>query len=146
MELSVLFPFRAMFRQLGLSNKWWHRLVAGLFAAVLLAVLFVRISETVDDAGENDGELSGEALQFMHQQMRPEHKLSPDERRALTKHFEKISAYNDHEADERLWWDCVLTFGLLASLSYILQSLYGAIIWMAYRNRLRSEHLGQRRA
>jgi hypothetical protein len=145
MEFSVLFPFRATFQQLGLSKKWWHRLALSLFAVALLAVLFVRISETIDDNDENDGRLSSEALDFMHQEMKSDRQLSPEQRQALTIHYEKITANVDHEADDRLWGDFLLTFGLLTSLSYILQSLYGAIIWIVYRNRLRSPLLRHRR-
>lgn len=146
MEFSVLFPFRARFWQLGLSNKWWHRLAVALFTIILLAVLLMRMSETVDDYDQKDGGLSGEALQFAHQETKPDLKVSPMQRRALDHYFEAITANVDHQADERLWWDLLLTFGLLTSLSYLLQSLYGAIIWTVYRNRLRWQPLGHRRA
>lgn len=146
MEFSVLFPYRATFWQLGLSKKWWHRLAVVLFAATLLSLLLIRISATIDDYDEKDGELSSESLEFIHQEVKPDHKISPVQRQALTNYFERISENVDHEADERLWSDLLLTFGMLTSLSYILQSLYGAIIWIVYRNRLRFEPLGHKRA
>ncbi|MGD0798330.1 MAG: hypothetical protein ABR910_11460 [Acidobacteriaceae bacterium] len=146
MELSVLFPFRTKFRQLGLSSRWWHRLAIAMFAVALLAVLLIRISETIDDYDEKDGELSSEALEFAHQEMKPDHRASPAQREALNNYFEEISANVDHQADQRLYWDVLFTFGLLTSLSYVLQSVYGAIIWAAYRNKLDSERLGHGRA
>jgi hypothetical protein len=146
MEFSVLFPYRATFWQLGLSKKWWHRLAVALFAATLVSLLLIRISETMDDYDVKDGELSSESLEFIHQEVKPDHRVSPMQRQALTKYFERISANVDHDADQRLWWDFLLTFGLLTSLSYILQSLYGAIIWIVYRDRLRFQPLGHRRA
>jgi hypothetical protein len=117
-----------------------------MFAVALLAVLLIRISETIDDYDEKDGELSSEALEFAHQEMKPDHRASPAQREALNNYFEEISANVDHQADQRLYWDVLFTFGLLTSLSYVLQSVYGAIIWAAYRNKLDSERLGHGRA
>ena len=117
-----------------------------MFTVILLAVLLLRISETIDNYDQRDSGFSSAALQFAHQEMKPDHKVSPEQRRALDRYLEAVTANVDHEADERLWWDLLFTFGLLTSLSYLLQALYGAVIWTVYRDRFRWQPLGHRRA
>ena len=113
-----------------------------MFAITLCVGLLIRISVTIDDYGEKDGRLSSATGDFLDGEMKLGQHASPAEHQALNQHYEDASKHIRQEADEELWWNNGFTIGFLISLNYILQSLYRAIIYVAYGNRKGAESTG----
>ncbi len=135
---NILFPFRSKYRELDLRRWWWHRLAIVLFVVALSAGFLMSAWIVVDDYSEKDSRLNSASSKYFDATQQTDQNVTPTASQALNQYEEQNKKIN-HDANVSLYWEVVFAFGFLACLSYILQSSYRAIIYVAYGSKRGSE-------